>query len=109
MGILSQPLSRGAALFGVIAIGVAISGTFPQKQGLSLQISQFVHVLSIAMVVGVGDWTTFVFGIVAFKNLPRQTFGQLQVPGFSRIQCWSCTQTSNHFYFVRTQFICAAG
>ena len=79
MGILSQPLSRGAALFGVIAIGVASSGTFPQNQGLSLQVSQFVHLLAIAMVVGVGDWTTFVFGIVAFKNLPRQTFGQLQV------------------------------
>lgn len=79
MGILSQPLSRGAALFGLIAIGVAFSGTFPQKQGLSSQLSQFIHLLSIGMVVGVGDWTTFIFGIVAFKNLPRQTFGQLQV------------------------------
>lgn len=79
MGILSQPLSRGAALFGVVAIGTAISGTFPQKQGLSLQLAQFVHLLSVGMVVGIGNWTTFVFGIVAFKNLPRQTFGQLQV------------------------------
>ena len=79
MGILSQPLSRGAALFGLIAIGVAFSGTFPQKQGLPSQLSQFIHLLSVGMVVGVGDWTTFIFGIVAFKNLPRQTFGQLQV------------------------------
>lgn len=85
MGILSQPLSRGAALFGVIAIGVAISGTFPQKQGLSPQLSQFVHLLSVGMVVGIGDWTTFVFGIVAFKNLPRQTFGQLQVLSVCRL------------------------
>ena len=85
MGVLSQPLSRGAALFGVIAIGVAISGTFPQKQGVSLQLSQFVHLLCIGMVVGIGDWTTFVFGIVAFKNLPRQTFGQLQVQSLCRL------------------------
>lgn len=79
MGILSQPLSRGAALFGVVAIGVAISGTVPRKQGVSLQLAHFVHLLSIGMVVGIGNWTTFVFGIVAFKTLPRQTFGQLQV------------------------------
>lgn len=84
MGILSQPLSRGAALFGVVAIGTAISGTFPQKQGLSLQLAQFVHLLSVGMVVGIGNWTTFVFGIVAFKNLPRQTFGQLQAKLFPK-------------------------
>lgn len=84
MGILSQPLSRGAALFGVIAVGVAISGSFPKKQGLPLQTSRFVHLLSTAMVVGIGDWTTFVFGIVAFKNLPRQTFGQLQAKLFPK-------------------------
>ena len=90
MGILSQPLSRGAALFGVIAVGVAISGSFPKKQGLPLQTSRFVHLLSTAMVVGIGDWTTFVFGIVAFKNLPRQTFGQLQAKLFPKYfqVCW---------------------
>jgi len=84
MGILSKPLSRGAALFGVIAVGVAITGSFPEKQGLPTQMSQFVHLLSTAFVVGIGDWTTFVFGIVAFKNLPRQTFGSLQAKLFPR-------------------------
>ena len=84
MGILSQPLSRGAALFGVIAVGVAISGCSPEKQRFPLQLNRFVHLLSIAMVVGIGDWTTFVFGIVAFKNLPRQTFGQLQAKLFPK-------------------------
>lgn len=84
MGILSKPLSRGAALFGVVAVGVAITGSFPEKQGLQTQTSQFLHLLSTALVVGIGNWTTFVFGIVAFKNLPRQTFGQLQAKLFPR-------------------------
>lgn len=84
MGILSKPLPRGAALFGVVAVGVAITGSFPEKHGLPTQLSQFVHLLSTAFVVGIGDWTTFVFGIVAFKNLPRQTFGQLQAKLFPR-------------------------
>lgn len=85
MGILSQPLSRGAALLGVAAVGVAISGSYPQNYvDLPIQSLQFIHLLSIATVVGVGNWTTFVFGIVAFKNLPRQTFGQLQAKLFPK-------------------------
>lgn len=84
MGILSHPLSRGAALFGLVAVGVAVSGSVPQRQGLPLQLSKFAYLLGISMTVGISTWTTFIFGLVAFKTLPRQTFGLLQAKLFPR-------------------------
>lgn len=96
MGILSSPVSRGAALFAVVAVGVALSGSIPKKQGTSLVLSQFAYFWGLAMTIGISNWTTFVFGLVAFKNLPRQTFGLLQAKLFPRyfqvshIACSGC-------------------
>ena len=83
MGLLSQPLSRGAALFAVVAVGAALSGSVP-KRATSLALSQFGYLLSLAMIIGIANWTTFVFGLVAFKTLPRQTFGLLQAKLFPK-------------------------
>lgn len=41
--------------------------------------SQFVHMLSYAAWMGSTVWVTFVAGITMMRNLPRQTFGKLQV------------------------------
>ena len=84
MGILSQPLSRGAALFSVVAVGIALSGSIPERQGTPLVLSQFAYLWGLAMSIGIANWTTFVFGLVAFKTLPRQTFGLLQAKLFPK-------------------------
>jgi hypothetical protein len=44
----------------------------------------FVHMLSYGMWLGTLGWTSFIFGIVAFRNLPRQTFGKLQAKLFPK-------------------------
>jgi NAD/NADP transhydrogenase beta subunit len=83
MGLLSNPASRLAALIAVVAIGVALSGVYPSnrlnsKAAINTDTVKFIHLLFVAASVGVGNWTTFVFGLVAFKNLPRRIFGNLQ-------------------------------
>ena len=37
-----------------------------------------INLFSFGMSFGTMFYTTFIFGITAFKNLPRQTFGKLQ-------------------------------
>jgi Domain of unknown function (DUF4149) len=39
----------------------------------------FVHLLSFGIWLGSTVYTTFFAGIIMFKNLPRQTFGKVQV------------------------------
>lgn len=92
MGILSQPLSRGAALLSVVAVGVALSGSIPKRQGTPLVLSQFTYLWGLAMTIGIANWTTFVFGLVAYKTLTRQTFGLLQAKLFPKyFQVWYAT------------------
>ena len=51
--------SRGTAVLGLAGIS-------------------FVHLLAYSVWLGSIFWTTFVAGIVMFKNLPRQQFGKVQ-------------------------------
>lgn len=46
---------------------------------LAPQAVAFVHLLAYGLWMGTNVWTTFFAGITMFKNLPRQTFGRLQV------------------------------
>lgn len=46
---------------------------------LPAQIAVFLHVVFWGLLLGANVWTTFIAGITMFKNLPRQTFGRLQV------------------------------
>lgn len=70
--IANKPLVRAAALAATVA-AAAKSTSFLPAAGLG-----FAHVLTYSFWAGTLMWTSFVFGIVAFKNLPRQTFGHLQ-------------------------------
>lgn len=68
---------RAAAL--VASVSAAAYFGAPQ---LSQSATAFVHLLAVAAFLGTSLWTTFVAGIVMFKNLPRQTFGKLQAKLF---------------------------
>ena len=68
----NKPLVRLAALAGVVLVA-AKSTSFLPAAALG-----FVHMLTFGTWFGTLAWTSFVFGIVAFRNLPRQTFGKLQ-------------------------------
>lgn len=57
------------------AVAVAVKST---SSALSPRLALFGHLLSFSTWLGSVLYTTFVLGIVAFKNLPRQTFGRLQ-------------------------------
>ncbi len=46
---------------------------------LPVKAAGFIHVLAWGVWLGSNVWTTFIAGITMFKNLPRQTFGKLQV------------------------------
>ena len=84
-------------MFAVVAVGSALSGSVP-KRATSLALSQFGYLLSLAMIIGIANWTTFVFGLVAFKTLPRQTFGLLQAKLFPKYfqVCLGVCRTVSH-------------
>lgn len=70
--VANKPLVRLAALAAVVA-SLARGTGFLSQTGIG-----FVHMLAFGSWFGTLVWTSFVLGIVAFKNLPRQTFGKLQ-------------------------------
>jgi len=43
-----------------------------------------MHLFAFSTWFGTMIYTTFIFGITAFKNLPRQTFGKLQAKLFPK-------------------------
>lgn len=57
------------------AVAIASRGTALLKP----QSVAFVHLIAFGLWLGSNAWTTFFAGITMFKNLPRQTFGRLQV------------------------------
>lgn len=74
-------LSRLLLLAVAVLSGVLLSSIYSGndiKSVLSQNHLTFLHLVAVSTSVGVQLWTTFVFGIVAFKNLPRRTFGTLQ-------------------------------
>ena len=53
MGLLSNPVSRLAALIALVAIGVALSGIYPvsrlnSKAAVNTDLIKFVHLLFVA-------------------------------------------------------------
>ena len=61
--VAAAGVAQGANIAGVQALGAA-------------------HVMLFATFFGATMWTTFVAGILMFKNLPRRTFGKLQAKLF---------------------------
>ena len=64
---------RLAAIAAAVAVAARSTGL------LAPQAVAFVHMLAYGIWMGTNVWTTFFAGITMFKNLPRQTFGRLQV------------------------------
>lgn len=71
--LANNPWVRLSSVMAVVALSAKASGTF-----LSMQALGFLHMMGFGMWFGTVGWTSTVFGIVAFRNLPRQTFGKLQ-------------------------------
>jgi hypothetical protein len=63
---------RVASIAAVVAVSAKATGF------LTLKAIGFIHAMAFGTWFGTLAWTSFVFGIVAFRNLPRQTFGKLQ-------------------------------
>lgn len=61
MGLLSSPLSRLIALLAVTAASSAMLGFVPRQKNW-LSVASLVQLLSTSVVVGTGDWVTFVAG-----------------------------------------------
>ena len=61
MGLLSSPLSRLIALLAVTAASSAMLGFVPRQKNW-LSVASLVQLLSTSVVVGTGNWVTFVAG-----------------------------------------------
>ena len=64
-----------AILLAISLMGMTQSSPFAR---LSTQAGAALHLLAFSTWFGTMVYTTFILGISAFKNLPRQTFGKLQ-------------------------------
>ena len=71
----------GAILLALGLMGASQSSPIAR---LPTQAGALLHLLSFATWFGTMVYTTFIFGITAFKNLPRQTFGKLQAKLFPK-------------------------
>lgn len=71
--LANNPWVRLLSLIAVVAASAKASGTF-----LSMQALGFLHMIAYGAWFGTLFWASTVFGVVAFRTLPRQTFGKLQ-------------------------------
>jgi hypothetical protein len=69
---------------GAVLVALGLAGTSPLGQLPSAQAGDAIHLFSFATWFGTVFYTTFIFGLTAFKNLPRQTFGKLQAKLFPK-------------------------
>ena len=76
--IANNPVVRVVSLAATVA-AAAYSTAFLPSAAIG-----FVHMLVFGTWFGTLAWTSFIFGIVAFRNLPRQTFGKLQAKLFPK-------------------------
>lgn len=74
--VANRQCVRAAAAAALVAALARSTGALPARA------AAFAHVLCYGAWLGTIVWTTFVAGIVMFKNLPRQTFGRLQAKLF---------------------------
>lgn len=71
--LANNPWVRLASVMAVVGASAKATGTFLSLQGIG-----FVHMIAFGTWFGTLAWTSTVFGIVAFRTLPRQMFGTLQ-------------------------------
>lgn len=68
----------------LLAVGLMGASQASPLAKLSAQAAAVLHLFAFSTWFGTNVYTTFVVGIVAFKNLPRQTFGKLQAKLFPK-------------------------
>jgi hypothetical protein len=78
----NSPAFRSAAVLGAL-LAAGLSSRSPVAS-LPAATAAVLHTLAFATWFGSVAYTTFVLGITAFKNLPRQTFGKLQARLFPK-------------------------
>lgn len=71
--LANNPWVRLSSVMAIVALSAKATGTL-----LSMHALGFVHMMAFGMWFGTLGWTSTVFGIVAFRTLPRQMFGKLQ-------------------------------
>ncbi|GMH43722.1 hypothetical protein BSKO_11644 [Bryopsis sp. KO-2023] len=99
---------RLATLVSLVAFGIALSGktvelSFPSD--IKTKATKFAYLFSLGLSIGVADWHSFVFGLVAFKTLPRQSFGLLQsklFPLYFQILVLASSSTLVTYTLLRT-------
>ena len=83
-GDMLEPSTANNPIVRVIALAATTAAAAYSTSFLPSAAVGFVHMLAFGMWFGTLGWTSFIFGIVAFKNLPRQTFGKLQAKLFPK-------------------------
>lgn len=77
-GDMLEPSLANKTWVRLIALSATVAIAARSTAFLSSSIVGFIHMLTFGTWFGTVAYTSFVVGIVAFKNLPRQTFGKLQ-------------------------------
>lgn len=98
-------ITRLIALILTAAAGVLLHRTSTQPSpAIADHHAALLHLLATTLSTGLQLWTTFGFGIIAFKTLPRHTFGHLQsklfVPYFAIVTV--CTSLNLLTLFIMT-------
>jgi hypothetical protein len=76
--MLDKPSVANKNWARVAAVAATVAAASRGTSYLPATGAAFVHLLAYSTWLGAIVWTTFVAGIVMFKNLPRQMFGRVQ-------------------------------
>lgn len=77
-GEMLAPSVANRPIVRLVALAAAVLAAARSAPLLPSSVMGFMHILTFGTWLGTLVYTSFVIGIVAFKNLPRQTFGKLQ-------------------------------
>ena len=79
-----EPAAHNKTSFRILAIAAAVAVGASCSNVISPKWGGFAHLIAFATWFGSNFWTTFIGGITMYKNLPRQTFGNLQAKLFPK-------------------------
>lgn len=80
--MVDRPSASNKNWVRAVAVAATVAAAARGTAELPAAGAAFVHLLAFGTWFGAIVWTTFIAGLVMFKNLPRQTFGKLQAKLF---------------------------
>eukprot|EP00898_Chlorokybus_atmophyticus_P002914 jgi/Chlat1/3623/Chrsp237S03613 len=83
-GVWLTPAIHNKNAVRALAIAGAVVLSAQSSIMISSRLAWFLHFVAFGCWLGTSVYTTFIAGIVMFRNLPRQTFGKLQARLFPR-------------------------